>query len=302
MRRHHPVAHSRKNAPEGTRTTTRRRRSPAAAALVLAVAAIAASDDRTAYAQLAPPAGRPSGVLGPQDHRVRIAADQWPWSAIGRINVIGISAREMCTGTLVAPRRVLTAAHCLFNTRTNDWFKPSAIHFVAGQTRDTFVGHALVDSFVAAPQFRFRVEDRPRYDVIAPAMIGHDWAILTLHDALPIKPIPVRVVTDGELPFARSGGEIALAGYATDHPYMLSVHRGCDAAIDAPEPGVIAHRCDSAPGESGGPILLLRGADAAVIGIHSASMQRFDPRGGYQAIGARGVAAAQFAAAVKANR
>ena len=174
--------------------------------------------------------------------------------------------------------------------------------FVAGQTRDTFVGHALVDSFVAAPQFRFRVEDRPRYDVIAPAMIGHDWAILTLHDALPIKPIPVRVVTDGELPFARTGGEIALAGYATDHPYMLSVHRGCDAAIDAPEPGVIAHRCNSAPGKSGGPILLLRGADAAVIGIHSASMQRFDPRGGYQAIGARGVAAAQFAAAVKANR
>jgi protease YdgD len=283
------------------RATVRRRQSPATAAFVLAVAAIAASDQHTAIAQFAPPTSRPSGVLGPQDHRVQIAADQWPWSAIGRVNIAGISARESCTGTLVAPRRVLTAAHCMFNTRTNDWFKPREMHFVAGQTRNKFLGHSLVDSFVTSPQFRFHLEDRQRYDYIASNMIKHDWAILTLHDALPIKPIPVRAVADSELPFTRTGGTIALAGYAADHPYMLSVHRGCEAAIDAPTPGIIAHRCDAAPGESGGPILLLRDGSAELIGIHSSNEQRFIPGGGYQAIGARGVAAAQFEAAVNAS-
>ena len=63
------------------------------------------------------------------------------------------------------------------------------------------------------------------------------------------------------MPSTGKSGEIALAGYAADHQYVLSVHKGCDARIDAPEPGVITHMCDSAPGESGAPILLLRDGD-----------------------------------------
>jgi len=40
-------------------------------------------------AQLAPPSGHPSGILGPKDRRVQIAPDQWPWSSIGRITTTG---------------------------------------------------------------------------------------------------------------------------------------------------------------------------------------------------------------------
>jgi hypothetical protein len=61
-------------------------------------------------------------------------------------------------------------------------------------------------------------------------MIRHDWAIVTLQDALQVEPIPVRAVGNAELPTAGKGGEIALAGYAADHQYVLSVHKGCDAS------------------------------------------------------------------------
>jgi hypothetical protein len=40
------------------------------------------------------------------------------------------------------------------------------------------------------------------------------------------------------------------------------------ARIDAPERGVITHMCDSAPAESGAPILLLRDGGAVLVGIH----------------------------------
>jgi protease YdgD len=120
---------------------------------------------------------------------------------------------------------VLTAAHCLFNTRTNDWVRPSSLHFVVGQARDQFLGHSAVESFSTSPEFKFKLEDRPRYDFIAHNMIRHDWAIVTLQDALQVEPIPVRAVENAELPAADKGGEIALAGYAADRQYVLSVHK-----------------------------------------------------------------------------
>jgi hypothetical protein len=59
--------------------------------------------------------------------------------------------------------------------------------------------------------------------------------------------------------------------------------------------------CDSAPGQSGGPILLLRDADTTLIGIQSANEQRFQPNFGYQAVVGRGVSASEFAKAAGAS-
>jgi protease YdgD len=197
---------------------------------------------------------------------------------------------------------VLTAAHCLFNTRTNDWVKPSSVHFVVGQSRDNFRGHSLAASFLTSPQFKYKLEDRPRYDFFDPKMVEHDWAILTLHDVLRVKPIPVQAVDSAGLLAAVNTGELALAGYAADRPYVLSVHTGCTAAINPLEPSVITHMCDNAPGESGGPLLLLRDAGAVVIGLHSVNFQRFKSQVGYRALVGGGVSAAKFEAAAKSSQ
>jgi hypothetical protein len=128
-------------------------------------------------------------------------------------------------------------------------------------------------------------------------MAARDWAIIKLADALGLKPILWRTIRNGDLPCTAEPGEIARAGYSQDRPFLLSVHRGCSVKTDVPQPGSLLHQCDSMPGDSGSPILLLQNEAATLVGIHTAIEQSFEPGVGYRPRSARGVSASAFEAA-----
>ena len=84
-----------------------------------------------------------------------------------------------------------------------------------------------------------------------------------------------------------------LAGYANDRKFVISINKRCKITIDASEPGLITHMCDTL-GQSGAPILLLSKDSAKVIGIHSSRVQELEPNAGWKTLKSVGVSASEF--------
>lgn len=191
------------------------------------------------------------GISGHDDRQIGNSR-QYPWSAIGRLN---ITTGGFCTATVIGPRRVLTAAHCLWNNRTAAWYPPCALHFLAGYQRGEYAVHALVSTFDVAPGYR---PGRPK--------LTRDWAVVTLdHDisrqtaALPIASGPTA-----------ASARLIQAGYSRDHPHVLTVNHSCSGSGLSAGAGLMTHDCDATFGDSGSPILVPGDAGPELAAIHIA--------------------------------
>lgn len=206
------------------------------------------------------------------------------WQGVGRINMRGAG---FCTGAMIAPDLVLTAAHCMYNPQTGALLEPTDIEFLAGWRGGRAGAQRKARRFVVHKNYA------PGRDVKIDKVFN-DIAVIQLE--LPITGNFIKAFAYDLKP--RIGDDVKVVSYAQDRAEAPSIEEQCQV-IDT-DPRALILTCNVDYGASGSPIFIL---DQGVPKIASVVSAKAIVDGRKVALGASlGIPLEELLTQIRANR
>ena len=178
------------------------------------------------------------------------------WEPVGRVD---IGDRGYCTGTLIAPDLVLTAASCVIG-EDGEPVDAGTIRFRAGLIEGVALADSAVTRTIVAKGYR-------HVEPASAEMILRDVALLEL-----ATPVPSGVVSAYSVALPQDTGDLAIAYYGGGKVEAPWLQDGC--TNEGRQDGIFGVDCGAAGLALGAPIFERTGYRVKVVGIASAHIDQ----------------------------